>query len=138
MEITFKEIVKLIHPDSNPDITDSSEKMTIVVRNRGNVKALWNLAVRWGLVSGVENVGVDVYTGKTTIILNTYGWDTGIREDYADRMRRQAERNQRIFESLRREELRKRREESARIRRQSFNKTPWEVPEEEKWWDKIF
>ena len=83
MEITFKEIVKLIHPDSNPNITDASEKMTVVVRNRRDTKALWNLAVRWKLISGVENVGIYVHEGKATVTVNTDGgWDTGERPDY--------------------------------------------------------
>ena len=107
MEMTFKEIVKLIHPDSNPNIQGASEKMSIVVRNRGDVKSLWNLAVRWSLVSGVENTNVNVFSGQTTIRLNTYGWDTGIREDHEAEMREfrqrmRAERDRRFRESQRR------------------------------------
>jgi len=66
MDITFREIVKLIHPDSNPYITNASEKMNDVMMHRNNPRALWNLAVRWGLVGGESNVSDDRC------------WDTGV------------------------------------------------------------
>ncbi len=133
MELTFTEIVKLIHPDSNPDIIDASDKMTIVVRNRGDKKALWNLAVRWKLVLGVENGDTVVNVGQTTININTSGWDTGERYDFEaemrERIRRQAEINQRIFE-----EMRQRIFESRRQHQQDMNYSGWEVPDEVNEW----
>jgi len=49
--ITFTELVKLIHPDHNPNITNPGEKMATVTRNRNNPSALFNYAVQWGLVT---------------------------------------------------------------------------------------
>ena len=82
MEITFREIVKLIHPDSNPLITNPSEKMNDVLLNRANKMALWNLAVRWGLIDGIENNGVSVGVSNITIRVSNTGWDTGYHPTY--------------------------------------------------------
>ena len=49
--ISFKEIVKKIHPDLNPNIEDASEKMTTVLTYRNHPKHLYLLAVKWGLLS---------------------------------------------------------------------------------------
>lgn len=49
-EMTFTQMVKMIHPDSNPNITNAGEKMREVVKNRKNPSMLYRLAVQWGLV----------------------------------------------------------------------------------------
>ena len=93
MEIGFKELVKMIHPDTNPDIQDASGKMTAVLRNRRDKKALWNLAVRWGLVQGTGNPDVTVFDGDATVQVTTQPqtnpWDTGIRPTQEDILREQ-------------------------------------------------
>jgi hypothetical protein len=48
--ISFKEIVKLIHPDHNPGITDAGAKMALAVSNRLNETMLHSLGVRWGVI----------------------------------------------------------------------------------------
>lgn len=48
--ISFREIVKLIHPDTNPNITEPGLKMVQVKENRGNERALYNLGVQWGVI----------------------------------------------------------------------------------------
>jgi hypothetical protein len=53
--ITFTELVKLIHPDHNPHITNAGEKMAIVTRNRNNPSVLFSYAVDWGLVTPSKN-----------------------------------------------------------------------------------
>lgn len=63
-EITFRQLVLKIHPDRNPNITNASEKMTLTKLNKDNPKALFNLAVEWGLVVGTKNEGVTVHTGQ--------------------------------------------------------------------------
>lgn len=56
MEITFHEIVKMIHPDTHPDIKDASVKMSLCVKYKRDNLALWNLAIKWGLVKGEYNI----------------------------------------------------------------------------------
>lgn len=48
--ISFKEIVKLVHPDHNPNIVDAGAKMALVVANRCNEVMLHNLGVQWGVI----------------------------------------------------------------------------------------
>lgn len=73
MEITFKDIVKLIHPDTNPNIQDASGKMTLVLKYKHNSLTLWNLAVRWGLVQGSYNV-TSPESPNDTPVPNRKGW----------------------------------------------------------------
>lgn len=56
-EISFTELMKLIHPDTNPEIADPGEKMIEAGRFRDDPKALYKLAVRWGLKEDAENIG---------------------------------------------------------------------------------
>jgi len=48
--ISFKEIVKLVHPDHNPGMVDAGAKMALVVANRKNETMLHNLGVQWGVI----------------------------------------------------------------------------------------
>jgi len=48
--ISFKEIVKLVHPDHNPDIVDAGTKMRLVIANRRNETMLHSLGVQWGVI----------------------------------------------------------------------------------------
>jgi hypothetical protein len=48
--INFKEMVKMIHPDTNPSIIDAGGKMSQVMSNRKDSSYLYTLAVRWGLI----------------------------------------------------------------------------------------
>lgn len=48
--ISFSDIVKMIHPDHNPDIQDAGGKMADVKMFRKDEGMLYKLAVKWGLV----------------------------------------------------------------------------------------
>lgn len=48
--IAFTELVKLIHPDINPNIKDAGTKMTEAVKNKKNPEILYELGVRWGVI----------------------------------------------------------------------------------------
>lgn len=48
--ITFKQIVRLIHPDLNPTLTDPSVKMRNAVLFRDDEKALYRMGVKWGVI----------------------------------------------------------------------------------------
>jgi hypothetical protein len=48
--ITFREMVKMIHPDHNPSITDAGGKMRTVILYKNEPVELYKLAVRWGLL----------------------------------------------------------------------------------------
>ena len=85
MELTFRELVKMVHPDSNPNITNPSEKMNDIMLNRGNSRALWNLAVRWGLVGGTENEHESVRSNVRISIQSDNVWDTGFRQNVTRR-----------------------------------------------------
>lgn len=79
MELTFREIVKFIHPDSNPSVVNPSEKMSEAVLNKSNKRALYNLAIRWGFINARENVNTTVRNSRITITVHSSGWDTGLR-----------------------------------------------------------
>ena len=71
--ITFKELVKLIHPDHNPHITDAGGKMRNAVLFKDKPEELYKLGIRWGVVLGAPS------KPKTSIkpAPRTSGWDTG-------------------------------------------------------------
>jgi hypothetical protein len=50
-QIFFKDIVKKIHPDLNPNIKNASEKMNDILLYKNNPRKLYHLAVKWGLLS---------------------------------------------------------------------------------------
>lgn len=52
--ISFREIVRLIHPDRNPNITDAGVKMKDAKLYRNDESALYRLAVAWGLIKAPE------------------------------------------------------------------------------------
>ena len=63
--ITFREIVRLIHPDTNPNIVDSSTKMKNAVLFRNDEEALYRMGVTWGVIHNtvkppVKKVGMGV------------------------------------------------------------------------------
>lgn len=64
--INFRELVREIHPDLNPNVTDPGLKMAEAVRFKNNPEMLFRLAVRWGLreaPSGFTNTGATWNTG---------------------------------------------------------------------------
>lgn len=48
--MSFKQLVKLIHPDTNPNIKKSGEKMEEATRYMDDEQALYRLAVKWELI----------------------------------------------------------------------------------------
>lgn len=74
--IDFFEIVKMIHPDFNPEIENPSTKMTEVTANKDDPETLYLLAVRWGLIEDDEIEKVEInYTidrGKLVRINQQY------------------------------------------------------------------
>lgn len=70
-EITFRELVKLIHPDYNPNITDAGGKMRTAVLYKDEPKELYKLGIRWGVVVG------RISQTKITPVPRNSTWDTG-------------------------------------------------------------
>lgn len=52
--ITFKEILKLVHPDVNPDLENTTDKLNEILRFKTNEGVLYRLALDWGLVERVQ------------------------------------------------------------------------------------
>jgi hypothetical protein len=48
--ISFRELVKLIHPDHNPGVTDAGAKMSDVMKYRADEGMLYRLGVHWGVI----------------------------------------------------------------------------------------
>lgn len=46
----FKDLVKHIHPDTNPGITNAGDKMRECILYRNNPKKLSQLAITWGII----------------------------------------------------------------------------------------
>jgi len=79
--ISFRDIVKLIHPDVNPTIENASIKMTDAVRFRSNEGMLYKLGVLWGVITKtVENES----TPRET-------WEERIARQRSERLNREAE-----------------------------------------------
>lgn len=49
--ITYRELVKLIHPDLNPDISDPGGKMRLITIHKNDPARLFQFAVNWGLIT---------------------------------------------------------------------------------------
>ena len=66
----FRDIVKLVHPDVNPNIPDAGKKMGQCVYYKKDPKMLQQLAIKWGLVAKpAQKPPVPRQTGG--------GWSTG-------------------------------------------------------------
>ncbi len=151
MEISFTETVKLIHPDSNPDIKNASEKMTLALKNRRDNKALWNLCVRWGVLQGIENPDIVIHGEMVNIYIHrSNSWNTGqesrqpepsmTRQEY---IRRREEYNRRLEEYLRGlEEMERQQSTGWEVPEEPCPITPWttnDQPKRTRWWNrKIF
>lgn len=75
--MTFTELVRKIHPDMNPDITDPGAKMTAAKQHRNNPSMLFRLAVRWGLVKGYSDASQERNERSES---TGYGWRNWNRE----------------------------------------------------------
>jgi curved DNA-binding protein CbpA len=49
--IEFKEILKLIHPDINPDVKESARKLQQIMTWRDNPRMLYRLAEEWDILT---------------------------------------------------------------------------------------
>ena len=58
--ITYWNIVKMIHPDFNPDIQNPSKKMAEATAKKDDEEALYFLAVKWGLIEDETVEKVDI------------------------------------------------------------------------------
>ena len=66
-KISFREIVKLVHPDHNPNIPDAGAKMALIVANRRNEVMLHHLGVEWGVIKvGTTRQAPKTHTTHTT------------------------------------------------------------------------
>ena len=54
--ITFKEIIKLIHPDINPDIKEPTNKLQQIMTWRDNPRMLYRLAEEWNILTDDADV----------------------------------------------------------------------------------
>jgi hypothetical protein len=50
--ISFKEAIKMVHPDSNPHITDAGEKVNAIMMYKNDETSLYKLLSNWGLLKG--------------------------------------------------------------------------------------
>lgn len=50
--ITYKEIVRKVHPDLNPHVEDAGAKMAEIQKHKNSPSVLFSLAAKWGLVDG--------------------------------------------------------------------------------------
>lgn len=50
--MTFKEAIKLVHPDSNPHITDAGVKVSAIMLYKNDEACLYRLINNWGLLKG--------------------------------------------------------------------------------------
>jgi hypothetical protein len=48
--ITFKEAIKMVHPDTNPNIVNAGEKVRAVMAYKNDESALYKLLNHWGLI----------------------------------------------------------------------------------------
>lgn len=61
--ISFRNISKLIHPDTNPGVEDPGGKMVLAKKHRNSEKMLYFLGVAWGLI---KDEGIQHFTTNDT------------------------------------------------------------------------
>ena len=77
--LKYFDIVKMIHPDWNPEIQNPTEKMEEATKYRNDESALYELAVKWGLIEDdsielfdISNINYIVDRGKIVKINQQY------------------------------------------------------------------
>lgn len=68
--MNYFEIVKLIHPDWNPDVQNPSEKMEEATRYKKDEHTLYRLAISWGLIEdeSVSKVNNEYVIGRGKLV----------------------------------------------------------------------
>lgn len=84
--MTYREIVKLVHPDLNPTIENAHQKMCEVNKNKDNPTMLHNLAIRWGLMEGIESP-----TQENSYQRSSYDTYSEYRRRYEEQLRKEQE-----------------------------------------------
>lgn len=49
--ISFREAIRLVHPDTNPTIKDAGEKVKTIMMYKNKPESIFKCLVQWGLVS---------------------------------------------------------------------------------------
>ncbi|MDY0215235.1 MAG: hypothetical protein RBS24_06980 [Bacilli bacterium] len=50
--IHYKDLIKKVHPDLNPNVHDAGTKVSQIMANKNNPSELMRLAIQWGLIKG--------------------------------------------------------------------------------------
>lgn len=61
--MNYKELIRLVHPDLNPNVKDAGVKVSEIMKNKHNPSELMRLAIQWGLIEGKTNSN---YTTQNT------------------------------------------------------------------------
>ncbi len=61
-QISYPELIKMVHPDINPNVQDVGDKIATIKRHRDNPDFLYKLAVKWGFFP--ETKGTKIFTFK--------------------------------------------------------------------------
>jgi hypothetical protein len=48
--MNYKELIRLVHPDLNPNVVDAGVKISQFMTNKNNPHELMRLAINWGLI----------------------------------------------------------------------------------------
>lgn len=48
--MNYKELIRLVHPDLNPNVVDAGVKVSQIMANKNNPSELMRLAINWGLI----------------------------------------------------------------------------------------
>ena len=67
--IEFKEILKLIHPDTNPDVKEPANKLQRIMLWRDNPRMLYRLAEEWDILTDDAEIrsydSITWFSGRT-------------------------------------------------------------------------
>lgn len=77
MEMTFREAVKLIHPDVNSNITDAGGKMNTLVMYKNEPKKIYLWMLKWGLVKNNQQTVEKNYIWKCISRLGVHSFWNG-------------------------------------------------------------
>lgn len=69
--MNYKELIKMVHPDLNPNVVDAGVKVSEIMKNKNNPSELMRLAIQWGLINSSSNTN---YNTQKTSNQNDYLW----------------------------------------------------------------
>jgi len=89
--ITYKELMRLVHPDINPNIDDHSGKFNKIKLYYKNEEMLYKFGVEWGVIDNISTPQPKIVRLSTKMVHPHQRWNANLfvpRKTMTDRVKR--------------------------------------------------